>query len=260
MARTRATPTTARRSARARWSWPATTPARRPAAWPSRPAGRCWPSPPAARAPATHAIRTYRLLLGGRRSASEVERVVVFGHPTLSRPVAAAARPATDVEVWSRPAGPRAGPARTRSTGHVRPRRRSTAADDAGLARRAGATPTRGSAAALDALLAAEPDLTPYDVAGAVARALPPEGLLVVGASSPIRDLDLMVPRYEVGAPPQGDRQPRPVRHRRRRLDRDRRRPRPHVRAAASRCVGDVTFLHDANGLVLGPRRAASPT
>ena len=52
----------------------------------------------------------------------------------------------------------------------------------------------------LDALLAAEPDLTPYEVAGAVARALPPGGLLVVGASSPIRDLDLMVPRYEVGA------------------------------------------------------------
>ena len=30
-------------------------------------------------------------------------------------------------------------------------------------------------------------------------RAVPPEGLLVVGASSPIRDLDLMVPRYDVG-------------------------------------------------------------
>ena len=46
---------------------------------------------------------------------------------------------------------------------------------------------------------AAEPDLTPYEVAGAVARALPRGGLLVVGASNPIRDLDLMVPRYEVG-------------------------------------------------------------
>ena len=82
-------------------------------------------------------------------------------------------------------------------------------------------------AAQLDALLAAEPDLTPYDVAGAVSRALPAGGLLVVGASSPIRDLDLMAPRYAVGEPPQGDRQPRPVRHRRHRLDRDRRRPGP---------------------------------
>ena len=34
----------------------------------------------------THALRCYRLLLDGRLAA-EVERVVVFGHPTLSRPV-----------------------------------------------------------------------------------------------------------------------------------------------------------------------------
>ncbi len=47
----------------------------------------------------THAIRTYRLLLGGDL-AEEVERVVVFGHPTLSRPVSRLlAR--DDVEVWS---------------------------------------------------------------------------------------------------------------------------------------------------------------
>jgi 2-succinyl-5-enolpyruvyl-6-hydroxy-3-cyclohexene-1-carboxylate synthase len=90
-------------------------------------------------------------------------------------------------------------------------------------------------------------------VAGAVGRAVPPGGLLYVGASSPIRDLDLMVPKYAVG---------------------DRRKilanrglsgidgtvssaigaalGRPH----SSRCLalmGDVTFLHDANGLILGP-------
>ena len=46
------------------WS-PATTPGRRRGCWPSRRTGRCSPSPPAARAPATHAIRTYRLLLDG---------------------------------------------------------------------------------------------------------------------------------------------------------------------------------------------------
>ena len=51
----------------------------------------------------------------------------------------------------------------------------------------------------LDALLAAEADLTPYEVAGAVSRGAPAGGLLFVGASSPIRDLDLMVPRYDVG-------------------------------------------------------------
>ena len=51
----------------------------------------------------------------------------------------------------------------------------------------------------LDALLAGEADLTPYAVVGAVSRALPPEGLLVVGASNPIRDLDLMARPYPVG-------------------------------------------------------------
>jgi 2-succinyl-5-enolpyruvyl-6-hydroxy-3-cyclohexene-1-carboxylate synthase len=104
----------------------------------------------------------------------------------------------------------------------------------------------------LDALLSAEPGLTAYDVAGAVARALPPGGLLVVGASNPIRDLDLMVPRYEVGA--------------RRKVISNRGLSgidgvvssaigaalgRPSDRSLA--LVGDVTFLHDSNGLVLGP-------
>ena len=106
----------------------------------------------------------------------------------------------------------------------------------------------------LDRLLAAEPDLTPYEVAGAVSRALPAGGLLHVGASSPIRDLDLMVARYEVGD--------------RRKVIANRGlagidgtvstaigaalgRPRS-TRALA--LMGDVTFLHDATGLVLGPR------
>ena len=52
---------------------------------------------------------------------------------------------------------------------------------------------------ALDELLAAEDGVTPHEVAGAVSRAVPPSGLLHVGASSPIRDLDLMVAPYAVG-------------------------------------------------------------
>src|SRR4029079_3341832 len=105
---------------------------------------------------------------------------------------------------------------------------------------------------ALDALLAAEPDLTPYAVASAVAPARPPEGLLVVGASNPIRDLDLMVPRYQVGA--------------RRKVIANRGLSgidgvvSTAIGAALRRdadrslaLVGDVTFLHDSNGLVLGP-------
>ncbi|MGZ4632888.1 MAG: thiamine pyrophosphate-binding protein, partial [Actinomycetes bacterium] len=105
----------------------------------------------------------------------------------------------------------------------------------------------------LDALLAAEDGLTPQAVAGAVAAALPPEGLLFVGASNPVRDLDLMVPRYRVGD---------------RRLVIGNRglagidgsvstavgavlgRPRT-TRGLA--LLGDVTFLHDTNGLLIGP-------
>jgi len=89
-------------------------------------------------------------------------------------------------------------------------------------------------------------------VAGAVARALPREGLLVVGASNPVRDLDLMVPRYQVGG--------------RRKVIANRGLSgidgvvSTAVGAALGRrstrslaLVGDVTFLHDSNGLVLGP-------
>ena len=82
------------------WS-PATTRVRRRGCWRSRPAGRCSPNPRAAAGPGDAAIRTYRLLLGGPL-ADEVERVVVFGHPTLSRPVTRLMQ-RDDVEVLSVP-------------------------------------------------------------------------------------------------------------------------------------------------------------
>jgi 2-succinyl-5-enolpyruvyl-6-hydroxy-3-cyclohexene-1-carboxylate synthase len=106
---------------------------------------------------------------------------------------------------------------------------------------------------ALDGLLHAWAPLTAQHVAGAIARALPPAGLLFVGASNPVRDLDLMVPHYPVGD---------------RRLVIGNRglagidgsvssavgavlgRPRT---SRAFALLGDVTFLHDSNGLVLGP-------
>jgi 2-succinyl-5-enolpyruvyl-6-hydroxy-3-cyclohexene-1-carboxylate synthase len=77
--------------------------------------------------------------------------------------------------------------------------------------------------------------------------------LLVVGASSPIRDLDLMVPRYPVGG--------------RRKVIANRGLSgidgvvSTAVGAALGRTserslalMGDVTFLHDGNGLVRGAR------
>lgn len=197
----------------------------------------------------THALRTYRLLSEGFLG-TQIERVVVAGHPTLSRPIGRLlAR--DDIEVWD-------------VEGDGLWRDRPFAVDHAvARATTAESTDTEWFDAwvaadvsvgrQLDALLRDEADLTPYEVAGAVSRALPDGGLLFVGASSPIRDLDLMVPRYEVGG--------------RRKVIANRGlagidgtissaigaalgRPRS-TRALA--LMGDVTFLHDATGLILGP-------
>ncbi|GAB3195556.1 2-succinyl-5-enolpyruvyl-6-hydroxy-3-cyclohexene-1-carboxylic-acid synthase [Nocardioides hungaricus] len=197
-----------------------------------------------------NAIRTYRLLLASQLG-ERIERVVVCGHPTLSRPVGRLlARP--DVQVIDTPAygvwSERPFPVDERLI--VVPTV-ETPDDPAWLEEWHAAD--RSVSRRLDALLAAEPDLTPHEVAGAVARALPEGGLLVVGASSPIRDLDLMVPRYRVGA--------------RRKVLANRGLAgidgtvSTAIGAALARSdstralalMGDVTFLHDANGLVVGP-------
>ncbi len=220
---------------------------------------RGWPlfaEPTAGCRTGDHAIRTYRLLLDTDLGRS-IERVVVAGHPTLSRPVTRLLG-RDDVEVWS---------AAPRGVWHARPFEVDHELDLTGpLPDLADGPPRDGGAwldawraadaevaSRLDRLLAAEPGLTPHEVAGAVSRAVPPEGLLVVGASSPIRDLDLMVAPYAVGD--------------RRKVIANRGlsgidgvvstaigatlgRPRS---SRALALVGDVTFLHDSNGLVLGP-------
>jgi 2-succinyl-5-enolpyruvyl-6-hydroxy-3-cyclohexene-1-carboxylate synthase len=90
-------------------------------------------------------------------------------------------------------------------------------------------------------------------VAGAVARALPPQGLLLVGASNPVRDLDLMVPRYAVG-----DRRMVVANRGLAGIDGTLSSAvgaalgRPHSSRALA-LMGDVTFLHDLTGLVIGP-------
>lgn len=204
-----------------------------------------------------HALRCYRLLLDSDLGG-EIERVVVWGHPTLSRPVSRLlAR--DDVEVWAQH-GTGIAPARPFAVdvefGALSPESPGDSGESGAgtgwLERWHEADRSVGSQ--LDRLLAAEGELTPYAVVGAVARALPPGGLLWVGASSPIRDLDLMVPRYDVG---------------------DRRKVVANRglagidgtvssaiggalgRPGSSRSMalmGDVTFLHDMTGLVLGPR------
>jgi len=214
-----------------------------------------------------NAVRTYRLLLGDAELAGRIEQVVVFGHPTLSRPVARLlSRPGIDiVAVAGRSGWTDPGHAVTRVVAAAfpddqEPEDLAWRADDSGpparptsawleeWQRRDAELSTR-----LDEMLAAEHGLAPHHVAGAVSAALPAEGLLVVGASNPIRDLDLMTARYPVGE---------------RRLVVANRglagidgtvssavgaalgRPRT---SRAFALLGDVTFLHDSNGLVLGP-------
>ncbi|MGL5810195.1 MAG: 2-succinyl-5-enolpyruvyl-6-hydroxy-3-cyclohexene-1-carboxylic-acid synthase [Nocardioides sp.] len=213
-----------------------------------------------------NAIRTYRLLLA-TELGSGIERIVVAGHPTLSRPVTGLLGRG-DVEVISlRARG--CWPDRPFGVAGEYDRLSIAQADDQAGDRAWLETwreADRALAHRLDAFLAAQADLTPHAVAGAVSRALPPGGLLFVGASNPIRDLDLMVARYAVG---------------------DRRKVIANrglsgidgtvssaIGAALGRSgsgrsgsgrpdgvrnlalMGDVTFVHDANGLVLGPGEA----
>ena len=214
-----------------------------------------------------NAIRTYRLLLADESLGSRIEQVVVYGHPTLSRPVSRLLS-RSDVDVvavrgrsgWTDP-----GHQVSRVVAGAYPDdqdpRASWRPDDEAPRSSRRSTPwleewRRRDAevsAGLDKLLAAEPGLTPQHVAAAVSAAVPPAGLLLVGASNPVRDLDLMAVPSTVGE---------------RRLVIANRglsgidgsvssaigaalgRPRS---SRALALLGDVTFLHDANGLVIGP-------
>jgi 2-succinyl-5-enolpyruvyl-6-hydroxy-3-cyclohexene-1-carboxylate synthase len=199
-----------------------------------------------------NAIRTYRLLLAEERLASRIEQVVVCGHPTLSRPVSRLLSRA-DVEVvavptalgWTDPGHrvSRVVGAGTDVLGRtpVSPWLEEWRQADAEMSKR------------LDDLLAEQPGLTPHEVAGAVSAALPEAGLLFVGASNPVRDLDLMVARYPVG-------ERRMVLANRGLAGIDGSVStavgavlgRPHTSRAFA-LLGDVTFLHDSNGLLTGP-------
>ena len=122
----------------------------------------------------THALRCYRLLVDSPLG-EQVERVVVAGHPTLSRPISRLLARA-DVEVWD-----------VEGDGLWRERpfvvdhavARATTAESSDTAWfDAWVAADRSVGRQLDALLRAEADLTPYEVAGVVSRAVPPEGLL----------------------------------------------------------------------------------
>jgi 2-succinyl-5-enolpyruvyl-6-hydroxy-3-cyclohexene-1-carboxylate synthase len=201
----------------------------------------------------THVVRSYRLLLA-TPLVERVQRVVVVGSPTLSRPVQQLlARDGLEVVV-RRPRGVWPDRPHPVTREHDGPFEVSAPDDPAWLDEWRAAD--RALCADLDALVAAEAGLTPYDVAAEVSAALPAGGLLHVGASNPIRDLDLMARAYPVGE------------HRLVIANRGLSgidgtlstaigaalgRPRT-TRAIAY--VGDVTFLHDVTGLVIGPAEA----
>jgi 2-succinyl-5-enolpyruvyl-6-hydroxy-3-cyclohexene-1-carboxylate synthase len=201
------------------------------------------------------AVAAYRLLLELPELGGQVERVVAYGRPTLSRPVTRLlSRPDVDLVVVSRdPAWPDPGRPARRVFG-VDPASLAPAADD-GWARRWGLASSAARSALDDALREAvgdEPQALPGPVvARAVAAAARPGEALVVAASNPIRDLDLVGHLLPDG-----------------------------VRVLANRglsgidgtvstasgvaldggfvrvLVGDVAFLHDVNALLVPPGEA----
>jgi 2-succinyl-5-enolpyruvyl-6-hydroxy-3-cyclohexene-1-carboxylate synthase len=182
--------------------------------------------------------------------ATRLDQVVMFGHPTLSRPVTTllgrtdidVVVPAADLRGFPHPPGH----ARLADP-HVAP---GSTADPAWLDDWKAADAL--ASAAVDDLVVTHPAAAPLAVAGAVNAAVPPQGLLVVGSSNPIRDLDLVARPYTVGE---------------RRLVISNRglsgidgTLSTAIGAALSRqspralaYVGDLTFLHDASALLLGP-------
>ncbi len=217
-----------------------------------------------------HAIGTYRLLLGASDTGSasdtdgagtshpstlagQIERVIVTGHPTLSRPVTTLLS-RTDIEVYSvrSPAtGLATDPGRCARVLDELPQIEPPASADGWLAawRAADAQLLARLAGYLDEL----PELHALQVAAEVDAALGSGQTLVVGSSNPVRDLDLVM------APgPPGQR--RSVVGNRGLAGIDGlvstavgvALGRPHAPGTLA-LIGDLAFLHDTNGLLLGP-------
>jgi 2-succinyl-5-enolpyruvyl-6-hydroxy-3-cyclohexene-1-carboxylate synthase len=193
-------------------------------------------------------LRSGALLLGASEwlAAHRPDRVLVVGRPTLSRPVTALlADPAVHVETVA--AAPRWADV-GRGTAAV-----ALGLDDQGTGLLAEhwlsewRAAAQRVAAAVDAAIEAAPGLTAARLGRDLVAVLPPDALLVLGSSSPVRDVD------RVAA------------------------PRADLRVLANRgaagidgtvsiavgaalshggrsfgLVGDLTFLHDLSGLLLG--------
>jgi 2-succinyl-5-enolpyruvyl-6-hydroxy-3-cyclohexene-1-carboxylate synthase len=211
-----------------------------------------WPvvAEPSSGAWTSTAVRSGALLLGvpSWLAAHRPDEVLVVGRPTLSRPVnALLADP--DVRVETVAASPR-WPDAVRSSAGV------AAALGAGKLREAvdgqwcAEWRSAGSlvGAGVDAVLDARPELTAARLARDVVAALPSGSLLVLGSSTPVRDVDrLAVPRGDVT-----------VLANRGVAGIDGTVSTAIGAALASRAapafalMGDLTFLHDLTGLLTG--------
>ena len=198
----------------------------------ARRAGRCSPSRPAARAPA----RTRCAATGCCSTPTSADADRAGRRRAGTRPC-----PGRSPGCWPATTS-RSSPPRRTASGRERPFRvdaraaaRSSvdAADDPAWLEEWRAA-DRSVARQLDALLAAEPGT---DAARGRRRGRPRAAARRAARRRRVQPDPR--PRPDGAAlrgrrPAQGDRQPRPVRHRRRRLHRDRRRPRPRPRGAAT--------------------------
>jgi 2-succinyl-5-enolpyruvyl-6-hydroxy-3-cyclohexene-1-carboxylate synthase len=220
--------------------------ARQPARILARDAG--WPllAEPSSGSRNGEALVAYRMLLQHSYLAQQIQRVVSFGHATLSRPVTQLLS-RTDLEIvhvgdqstFPVPAGSNV--------------RFAEAVDHAGEDDPAWLEDWQAADAKATAAIDGELDgSTPYDVARTINAAVPPEGLLFIGSSNPVRDLDLVARPYTVGE--------------RRLIIANRGMAgidgtlSSAIGAALARTssrsiayVGDLTFLHGSNGLLIGP-------
>jgi len=220
-----------------------------------------WPllAEPSSGARTGSAVGPYRLLLDHPELGAMIERVLVFGRPTLSRPVSRLlARPEVDVVVVSRR------PDWTDAARRARLVVPAVEVDPGVAVDPAGSEPAwfdrwqsagLAAAAAIDARLdheAAAGRLTGPLVAREVAAATGPGDVLFAGSSNPIRDLDLAAGPLPPTARVLANRGLAGIDGTLSTAS--------GVALAAStsrgqvRClVGDLTFLHDLGGLLVGP-------
>ncbi|GAB3194471.1 2-succinyl-5-enolpyruvyl-6-hydroxy-3-cyclohexene-1-carboxylic-acid synthase [Geodermatophilus arenarius] len=170
-------------------------------AWAAGAAAPGWPvvAEPSGGAWTDGAVRGGALLLGvpGWLDAHRPDRVVVVGRPTLSRPVSALlADPRVRVEtVVAGPRWPDAGRTAALVTRAAPPAGPPCDPGWSAAWRAAAHRPRSAVVAALDAATG----LTAARLARDVVAALPPGALLVLGSSTPVRDVDrLAVPRGDV--------------------------------------------------------------